>query len=193
MSAKPTHIETFDWRMDTLTTAEERVAKVKEYLDWGRSRARDPKSALTPPTRGRQDWQTFIEPYLRVHSYATTPHPTINFRLETQPVHANGNGNMHGGCTATLFDFCTSWPLHIIARPGFWQHLGVSRTLNCTYLRPVPIGAVIDIQCEVVQAGQKMGVTRGTMRLVEKDGSLGPVLTICEHGKFNTDPPAPKL
>ncbi|KAK7947743.1 uncharacterized protein PG986_008629 [Apiospora aurea] len=182
MPHKKADVAQFDWRMDPKATVEERVQKIKDYLEWGRGHPRDPK-----------DWQTFIEPYLTVHSYATTPYPSITFRLATQPVHANGSGNLHGGCTATLYDFCTSWPLHIIAKPGFWQHLGVSRTLNCTYLRPIPIGTIVDIHCEVIQAGAKMGVTRGVMRRVEKDGSLGPVLTICEHGKFNSDPPAPKL
>ncbi|KAK7981237.1 hypothetical protein PG989_013694 [Apiospora arundinis] len=186
MSTKPkSNISSFDWRMGTDPSVEERVQKLREMLAFGVKRVEsDPK---------KLDWQMYIEPYLTVHSYALKPHPTITFRMETQPMHANGSGNMHGGCTASVFDFCTSWPLHLISQPGTWQHLGVSRTLNCTYLRPVPIGATIDIQCEAIQHGAKMAVTRGMMRAVKPDGSLGPVLTICEHGKFNTDPPAPKL
>ncbi|KAK5634203.1 hypothetical protein RRF57_009917 [Xylaria bambusicola] len=100
---------------------------------------------------------------------------------------------MHGGCISTVFDICTTFPLQMISRPGFWQYGGVSRTLNVTYLRPVRVGTTVDIECEVVHAGQRLSSLRGVMRAATTDGTEGPVLAICEHNKANTDPPAPKL
>ncbi|GAP88664.2 putative thioesterase superfamily protein [Rosellinia necatrix] len=81
----------------------------------------------------------------------------------------------------------------MISRPGFWQYGGVSRTLNVTYLRPVPVGTTVDVECEVVHAGQRLSTLRGVMRTATDDGTNGPVLAICEHGKVNIDPPAEKL
>ena len=127
---------------------------------------------------------------------ASLPHPRITFRFVVQPVHCNALGNLHGGCTATIFDLCTSMPLGLVARPGFWQWMGVSRTLNVTYLRPVPAGSQVHVECEVLQVGRKLCTVRGVMRLVEGDEEgvkEGPVLAVCEHGKVNTDPPAEKL
>jgi len=83
--------------------------------------------------------------------------------------------------------------LHLISHPGFWQYSGVSRTLNVTYLRPVPIGTTVDIECEVVHAGQRLCSLRGVLRNTTNDGTKGLVLAICEHGKVNTDPPVQKL
>ncbi|KAJ2972703.1 hypothetical protein NUW58_g9130 [Xylaria curta] len=81
----------------------------------------------------------------------------------------------------------------MISRPGFWQYGGVSRTLNVTYLRPVPVGTAVDIECEVLHAGQRLSSLRGVMRAATEDGTIGPVLATCEHGKVNTDPPVEKL
>lgn len=81
----------------------------------------------------------------------------------------------------------------MISRPGFWQYSGVSRTLNVTYLRPIPVGTTVDIECEIVHAGQRLSSLRGVMRTATSDGTKGPVLAICEHGKVNTDPPVEKL
>jgi acyl-coenzyme A thioesterase PaaI-like protein len=75
-------------------------------------------------------------------------------------------------------------PLALIAKPGFWTRFGVSRTLNVTYLRPVPNGEVVLVECEILDAGRRMCSLRGVMRR-ESDGK---VLVVCEHGKFNTDP-----
>ncbi|KAI3329501.1 HotDog domain-containing protein [Ustulina deusta] len=139
-------------------------------------------------------WSTSIIQNLTVVSHsATPPHPRATFRLTVQPMHDNGLGNLHGGCTSTIFDICTTFPLQMMSRPGFWQYGGVSRTLNVTYLRPVPVGTTVDVECEVVHAGQRLSSLRGVMRTATTDETKGPVLAICEHGKVNTDPPAQKL
>lgn len=128
--------------------------------------------------------------HLSVHSHSDAmPHPNLHFRFTVQPIHCNGLGNLHGGCTATLFDYCTSIPLLLVAQPGFWAFLGVTRTLNCTYLRPIPGGSTIDIYCELLSVGKRMSAIKGEMRAVGADGKLGALLAICEHGKVNTDPP----
>ncbi|KAI0505311.1 HotDog domain-containing protein [Xylaria bambusicola] len=150
--------------------------------------------ADTYKTTQDHQWSTPIILNLSVvSSSASPPHPRATFRLNVLPVHDNSLGNMHGGCTATVFDICTTFPLQMISRPGFWQYGGVSRTLNVTYLRPVRVGTTVDIECEVVHAGQRLSSLRGVMRAATTDGTEGPVLAICEHNKVNTDPPAPKL
>ncbi|KAI1172998.1 Thioesterase/thiol ester dehydrase-isomerase [Nemania sp. FL0916] len=143
-----------------------------------------------------RDWSaSIISAISLISCSAAPPHPRAVIRLTVQPAHANAFGNLHGGCAATIFDVCTTFVLHVISRPGFWQVGGVSRTLNVTYLRPVPVGTTVDIECEVVNAGQRLSALRAVMRTVEEeeDGKEGVVLAICEHGKYNTDPPLKKL
>jgi len=105
------------------------------------------------------------------------------------PSHCNRLGNLHGGCTATIFDFCTTTALAPIVRPGYWQYAGVSRGLSVTYVRPVPEGEKVLVESEVVSAGKRMCVLKGVM----KRESNGEVLAICEHGKVSIDPPTPKI
>ncbi|CAJ2512125.1 Uu.00g077500.m01.CDS01 [Anthostomella pinea] len=164
----------------------EGIQRVERYLSlWTYAYLQDPKN---------NDWSSTITPHLSIVSHsASLPHPNITFRLTVQPIHNNGLNNMHGGCTSTIFDLCTTMPLHLISKPGFWQWLGVSRTLNVTYLRPIPVGSIVDIECEIVQVGRKICTLRGVMRAVTADGKEGPSLAVCEHGKVSTDPPAEKL
>lgn len=81
---------------------------------------------------------------------------------------------------------CTNWfgVVTLINKPGFWYYLGVSRTLNVTYLRPIPCGSKILIECEIVNIGKKLCMLKGIMRRQEDNA----VLATCEHGKFNIDP-----
>ncbi|KAI3323993.1 Thioesterase/thiol ester dehydrase-isomerase [Xylariaceae sp. AK1471] len=159
------------------------IQKLEEYLKWYMEEYKDP-----------QNHSTSIVQNLSIVSHSVSPpHPQVTFRLTVQPLYANALGSLHGGCASTIFDICTTYPLQMISRPGFWRYGGVSRTLNVTYLRPVPVGATIDIECEVVHAGQKLSSLRGVMRTATSDGTKGPVLAICEHGKVNTDPPVQKL
>lgn len=97
---------------------------------------------------------------------------------------------MHGGCTATLFDACTTSALAPIAAPGFWAYAGVTRTLNVTYIQPVPVGLEVEIVSTVVSAGKRMAVIAGVMRERVAGGEEGEgrVLAICEHGKVSIDP-----
>ncbi|KAL2153067.1 hypothetical protein VTH82DRAFT_4222 [Thermothelomyces myriococcoides] len=133
------------------------------------------------------EWTKSLFPHLVLQSVKPDgPHPSATFKFTVQPQHCNRLNNIHGGCTASLFDFCTSVILAIVARPGYWSYLGVSRSLNTTYLRPAPAGSEVLIECEIVQIGQRLCSLRGTMRRAD-DGAL---VATCEHGKVNTDPPA---
>jgi acyl-coenzyme A thioesterase 13 len=126
-------------------------------------------------------------PHLTLESTSPSgPHPGATFAFTVQPDHCNRLQNLHGGCAATLFDFCTTLPLALVARPGFWLYLGVSRSLNVTYLRPVACGEPVLVECEIVQVGQRLCTLRGVLRR-RRDCM---VMALCEHGKFNTDPPA---
>lgn len=130
-------------------------------------------------------------PTLRLHSWSTDDpkHPRVVFSFTVRPENCNASGNLHGGCTATLFDFATSMPLTFVNKPGFWLQLGVSRTLNVSYLRPIPCGSKILIDCELLSIGKTLCMTRGLM----KRESDGVVLTSCEHGKYNSDLQVSKL
>lgn len=151
--------------------------RVKESVRQFMDREADPET---------QTWLAGIAPYLSFVS-ATPPakdkNATVTFRFRVQQQHTNGIGNLHGGCNSTLFDFCTSTVLGMVSKPGFWLWFGVSRSLNVTYLRPVPAGETVLIESELVQVGQRLAHIKGRMRR-EKDGLL---LATCEHDKFNTD------
>ncbi|KAI0398752.1 Thioesterase/thiol ester dehydrase-isomerase [Xylaria palmicola] len=165
--------------------SEDSVGNIEDHFKWFVENFTDPQN---------QEWSTPILQHVSIISHsASPPHPRATFRLTVQPGHANGLGTLHGGCTSTIFDVCTTFPLQMISRPGFWQYGGVSRTLNVTYLRPVPVGTTVDIECEILHAGQKLCSLRGIMRQATDDGTKGPVMAICEHGKVNTDLPVEKL
>ncbi|KAI1269831.1 Thioesterase/thiol ester dehydrase-isomerase [Xylariaceae sp. FL1019] len=163
----------------------EGIERLEDYLKWCHETWKNPET---------HEWSTSIVQNLSIVSHsAEQPHPRITFRFTVQQIHVNGLGNLHGGCTSTIFDVCTTFPLQMMSRPGAWQFGGVSRTLNVTYLRPVPLGTTVDIECEIMQAGQRLSSLRGVMRKVTDDGTVGPVLAICEHNKVNADPPPQKL
>jgi uncharacterized protein (TIGR00369 family) len=137
-----------------------------------------------------QGWgSTFFHDSLDFVSATASPAGRTVFRFTVLPSHCNRLNNLHGGCTATIFDICTSTALAPIAKPGYWQYAGVSRGLSVTYLKPVPEGEKVLVESEVVSAGKRMCVLRGTMRR-ESDGE---VLALCEHGKVSIDPPVSKI
>ncbi|KAK1967349.1 thioesterase superfamily protein [Colletotrichum eremochloae] len=135
-------------------------------------------------------WMGALSPSISLLSTSLTPTPSVTFAFTVRPEHCNRSGNLHGGAAATLFDALTTMCLALVNdRPGYWQFLGVSRTLSCSYLRPAPAGEECLVECEIVQVGRLLCHLRGTLRR-KRDGS---VLATCEHHKFNTDPPPSKL
>jgi acyl-coenzyme A thioesterase 13 len=66
-----------------------------------------------------------------------------------------------------------------VSKEGFWDNGHVSRALNVSYLRPVPSGTEIRIECEGVHLGRKLAMVRGRMVRV----SDGKVCYVCEHQK----------
>lgn len=125
---------------------------------------------------------------------------TVLYLSTVMPHMCNRLGNLHGGCAATLFDLLTSASLAPVATEGKFAFAGVSRTLSCTYLRPVPEGSKMIVRCEVVAVGARLAAMRGEIRrAVRVRGAggdeeaagweeTGPVMVTCEHGKVNTDP-----
>lgn len=101
------------------------------------------------------------------------------------PALCNKGGNLHGGCAATLLDSLTSTALLTIAKPGFLDGGHVSRTLSCTYLRPVPMGAECVVECWVVAAGRRTACVRGEIRLKDPGSNDGEdkVCVECVHDK----------
>jgi uncharacterized protein (TIGR00369 family) len=122
----------------------------------------------------------------------TAAHPHLartRFLLTIPATLCNMSGSLHGGAVALIFDICTSVTISICARRGFWDAGHVSRTLNCTYLRPAAAGMKVVVESEVVHLGRRMGVVTGIIRGAtveeggEDDGSAGKVFYTCEHGK----------
>jgi acyl-coenzyme A thioesterase 13 len=123
-------------------------------------------------------------PHLSLLSMSLTPTPRCTFLYTVQQAHTNRVNTLHGGCIASLFDYCTSVVICLVSKPGFWEFVGVSRTLNTTYLRPAEVGAEVEIECELVAVGRQLCQLRGTMR---RRGGTAEVFATCEHGKFNMD------
>ncbi|KAI1089984.1 HotDog domain-containing protein [Rostrohypoxylon terebratum] len=159
----------------------ERIESVKAFLEKAEN-------------SNNPNWMKDISPYLSVVTYSTSsPHPSITFGFTVQPIHCNQFNSLHGGCASTIFDACTTLVLHLISKPGFWQPPGVSRTLNVTYLRPVPVGTPTHIKCDLLHAGRRLCALRAEMRSVTEDGREGPILIVCEHNKASIDLPPEKL
>lgn len=131
-----------------------------------------------------QRWMSNLIPNIKVISASSAlPHPSVKFSFTVDGKHTNGFNNLHGGAAASLLDFCTSLVLVLVSKPGFWQTTGVSRTLNTTYMRPIPAGMEVLVECEILHVGKRLCALRGTLRR-KSDNEL---LCICEHNKANVD------
>ncbi|KAE8449750.1 hypothetical protein EG329_007525 [Mollisiaceae sp. DMI_Dod_QoI] len=111
---------------------------------------------------------------------SATQSGTVDYDFHLDERYANINGVMHGGAAGVIFDMCTTTALGPLARKGFWDFLGgVTRTLNISYLKAIPMGTTIRIHSEVTQIGKTMAMIRGAM--MSQDGKI--IYCTCEHHK----------
>ncbi|KAL4880422.1 HotDog domain-containing protein [Aspergillus karnatakaensis] len=120
---------------------------------------------------------------LTFHSATRSP-AEISFLLTVAPKHCNFLGNLHGGCAATLFDVLSSMILLGVSKPGAFEFGGVSRHLDVTYIRPVPVGMTVKLTSRVVHMGKRLALMRS--EIVKLDS--GDVCMVSDHEKANTDP-----
>jgi acyl-coenzyme A thioesterase 13 len=114
---------------------------------------------------------------------------STTWELHVTPGLCNKSGNLHGGAAATILDSLTSTALLTIAKPGFLDAGHVSRSLICTYTRPVPVGTTVRVECEVVAAGKNTALVRGVIRTAD-----GKACVHCAHDKaVFKKPPISKL
>jgi len=119
---------------------------------------------------------------LTLLSATSTPQSTATFSLLIEETYSNMNNVMHGGAAGVIFDMCTTSALGPIAKPGFWDFMGgVTRTLNISYLKAIPVGTKIHLHSVVTQAGRTMAHIRGTM--MSEDGKT--IYCTCEHHKVS--------
>jgi len=107
---------------------------------------------------------------------------SVSFELYMSPKYSNLNDVMHGGAAAVIFDMATTSALCPLATPGYWEFMGgVTRTLNISYLKAVPIGTTVKLSSHVVQVGKTMAMIQGKMSSL--DGKV--TYATAEHHKVN--------
>lgn len=90
----------------------------------------------------------------------------------------NRSRNLHGGAASTLFDTLTSLVLLTLKDVPQWDTLGVTRNLSLTFIRPIPIGTKLFLNCNMVAAGRRLANLTGTM-----SGPDGKFYVTCTHDK----------
>ena len=110
------------------------------------------------------------------------------WELTIESKHCNSANNLHGGCSATILDCLTSTTLVTMARPGYLENGHVSRTITMSYLRPVPNGTKVKIDCQFIAAGRTTANVQGQIKTMD-----GKVCVTCVHDKALLPIPTPKL
>jgi len=111
-----------------------------------------------------------------------SPEGSVVFELLISDKYSNLNDVMHGGAAGVIFDMATTSALCPLATPGYWEFMGgVTRTLNISYLKAVPIGTTVRLSSEVIQVGRTMAMIQGKMTSLDNKIIYATV----EHHKVN--------
>ena len=78
------------------------------------------------------------------------------FEIEVLPGLSNSIGRMHGGAVALLADMSTTMATAPVSGNGFWEHGGVTRTLNITLLQPILLGTILKVECTLRSIGKRL-------------------------------------
>lgn len=125
-------------------------------------------------------FETFPLQQVEFVSYSEELHQTV-YRLTVPVALCNKDANLHGGAASTLLDNLSSTALFTVSKSGFWDNLGISRSLYVIFHRPIPAGSKIRVVCSVVAAGRKMGTVKA--EIVMEGDAEGLLCTSCIHEK----------
>lgn len=117
------------------------------------------------------------------NSHTETP-PRIVYIMTVPTSLCNKDGNLHGGAASTVLDNLSSTALFTVAKLGYWDNMGVSRSLNVMFYRPVPAGSRVRVICEVIATGTRMASMRAEMRMED----TGKLCVTCVHDKVAGKP-----
>ncbi len=139
--------------------------------------------ALRDALDSDSDYQGFDKLPLKGVILKTVEPGRTEFEMTILPDHCNKGKNLHGGCSCTILDILSSSALLTLAKPGFLDGGHVSRTITMSYLRPVPVGTKVKIECEVVAAGKTTANILGVIKTMD-----GKTCVTCIHDKavFNS-------
>ncbi|KAL9059137.1 MAG: hypothetical protein Q9162_001355 [Coniocarpon cinnabarinum] len=129
---------------------------------------------------------------------------TVTYKFKVRLKYANANNVVHGGAYGVLFgtlptkpslpgerlltfpDMFTTTALGPISRPGYWEFQGgVTRNLNISYLRGIPLNSTVLFRSRVIQHGKTAALIYG--EALSEDGKK--VYATAEHHKINVPMP----
>jgi acyl-coenzyme A thioesterase 13 len=88
------------------------------------------------------------------------PFSEVTYTFTVYPGLCNALGIIHGAAVAMMFDDLTSFTVQTLIgtkEAAGWTNPGVSRTLNCTYLKGAQVGDEVEVHTEVTGMSRKMG------------------------------------
>lgn len=89
----------------------------------------------------------------------------------------NPHGTVQGGFVAAMIDDAVSLATWFAGG----QRTFVTSSLNCTYLRPVPVGTPLLVTCELVRVGQRQAVFEAQIAV---DGDATPLVKAVQIQQF---------
>ncbi|XP_074602237.1 acyl-coenzyme A thioesterase 13-like [Brevipalpus obovatus] len=107
----------------------------------------------------------------------------LTAEIKVEENHVNHFKMMHGGIVTTLADILSSaafLTLHIKENDVFAGPKNVSVKLDMTFLKPIPLGSVLIINCSTVNQGKTLALAQVDF----KDKVTGKILAKCNHLMF---------
>lgn len=93
-------------------------------------------------------------------SSGQTSDGSLDWRFPVQKEYLNFVHQLAGGAQAALHDVCTGWTLFTVAKPGYWESFGSSRTLNMSYLKIAKEGEILRLRTKVTLPGTESTLRR---------------------------------